>query len=58
MSDCPICGYDWEAHEFAVPAPYCPENDEDARRNRESSKRIKEWMNQAKLGKAPFKRKP
>lgn len=32
---CPKCGYDWEAHEFAVPAPYCPGNDEDAATNRE-----------------------
>ena len=43
---CPKCGYDWEAHEFAVPAPYCPSNDEDAEVNRKTTiswlKRLKE----------------
>ena len=41
---CPICGYDWLAHEFAVPAPYCPENDKDAEANRVSSDRLKKIL--------------
>lgn len=47
MSDedkCPKCGYDWDAHEFAVPAPYCPENDEEAESSRKSNQSLREMM--------------
>lgn len=48
INKCPKCGYDWEAHEFAVPAPYCPNNDEEAAANRESVSRFKNTLERIK----------
>lgn len=44
---CPKCGWDWEAHEFAVPAPYCPGGEEDAARNRDAHARFMAQLNKA-----------
>jgi hypothetical protein len=47
---CPKCGYAWEAHEFAVPDPYCPANDEDAEHNLKSNKRFRDMVESIKKG--------
>lgn len=41
---CPDCGYRWKAHEFAVPAPYCPSNEKDAEQMVKSFKTLPEIM--------------
>lgn len=48
---CPKCGYDWEAHEFAVPAPYCPANDENAEENRKCTREFQEKLKRMRGGK-------
>jgi hypothetical protein len=47
---CSKCGYLWIEHEFAVPEPYCPTNDEDAKSNRGSSARFKKIVNDIQKG--------
>jgi hypothetical protein len=62
MSDkdtCSKCGYPWASHEFAVPAPYCPTNDEDAEYNKQGPERFKKIIDEIRSGKYvdPLKRK-
>jgi calcineurin-like phosphoesterase family protein len=51
---CEKCGFPWKAHEFAVPAPYCPRNAEEAEFNIKNFKTIPEMLASYKKVKAKW----